>query len=227
MRPGLETVGAGPREVDVVFVIADLSGYTALTEAHGGSEAAKVVSRYVELAGSALSADARLVERVGDELLIVAKSAAGAVRTALRIREAVEREPLFPGVRVGIHGGPVLERDGSYFGPALNLTARVAAYAHEGQIVCTDHIAGALEGERDIPRQPLATVRFKNVPDLVALHEVGGAAGAGTHAIDPVCRMQVHHDTAPARLPYGNTTVYFCSLACAKSFAEHPASYAE
>jgi adenylate cyclase len=61
MRPGLETA-AGPREVDVVFLIADLSGYTALTEAHGGVEAAKVVVRYVELARSALAADARLVE---------------------------------------------------------------------------------------------------------------------------------------------------------------------
>ena len=33
----------------MVFVIADLAGYTALTEAHGGEQAATMVARYREL----------------------------------------------------------------------------------------------------------------------------------------------------------------------------------
>jgi class 3 adenylate cyclase/YHS domain-containing protein len=217
----------GQRDVDVVFVIADLSGYTALTEAHGGVEAAKVISRYVELAREALAPDARLVERVGDEVLLVAESAIGAVRSALRIRAAVEREPLFPGVRTGIHGGPVLERDGSYFGPALNLTARVAAHARQGQILCTGHIAAVVGSEDGLECRPLSTVRFRNVPDPVAIYEVGDGAGVVAQVIDPVCQMQVDPTSAPARIPYGGATYYFCSFACAKSFVEHPESYIE
>jgi len=50
----------------VVFVIADLSGYTALTEAHGGDEAAMTVARYRKLAEGALADGARIVEQVGD-----------------------------------------------------------------------------------------------------------------------------------------------------------------
>jgi class 3 adenylate cyclase len=37
------------KEIHGVFLIADLSGYTALTEAHGNISAAQIVKRYVEI----------------------------------------------------------------------------------------------------------------------------------------------------------------------------------
>ncbi len=35
-------------EMKMIFLVADLSGYTALTEAHGGESAASIVTRYFE-----------------------------------------------------------------------------------------------------------------------------------------------------------------------------------
>jgi class 3 adenylate cyclase len=101
----------------VVFVIADLAGYTALTEAHGGEGAAATIARYREMARGALAEGARVIEQVGDQLLIVASEPRTAVVTALRLRAAVDAEPLFPGVRIGIADGPVVERDGRYSVP--------------------------------------------------------------------------------------------------------------
>ena len=49
--------------------------------------------------------------------------------------------PLFPLLRIGVHGGPVVQLDGSYFGTPLNLTARLAARARPDQILCTERIA--------------------------------------------------------------------------------------
>ncbi len=112
-------------EIEIVFLMADLSGYTALTEAHGAVEAARTVTRYLEMARAVLQPGARLVEQVGDEVLIVSEAPEAAVRTALALRDAVEREPLFPALRAGLHAGPVIEQGGRYFGAALNLTARV------------------------------------------------------------------------------------------------------
>jgi Cu+-exporting ATPase len=43
--------------------------------------------------------------------------------------------------------------------------------------------------------------------------------------IDPVCRMRLDTEVAPARLPHQGVTYYFCSLACAKAFAEQPDAY--
>jgi len=210
----------------VVFVIADLAGYTALTEAHGGDGAATTVARYRELAECALADGARIVEQVGDELLIVAADAQAAIMTAVAIRGAVDTEPRFPGVRIGIADGPVVERDGRYFGPALNLTARLAARARPDEILCTATVASACRGMAGVTFGDLGPLRFKNVPVPVlvfaVLSEVPHPAGI---ALDPVCRMHVDPTTASASLRFGDTTHYFCSPACARSFATSPESY--
>ena len=51
-----------------VFLIGDLAGYTALTEAHGDMSAAKIVKRYVEIVNDNIFSGTKLVERVGDEI---------------------------------------------------------------------------------------------------------------------------------------------------------------
>lgn len=66
---------------EYAFVIADPAGYTALTEAHGGAEAARTVARYMELASQALTPGVRLTERVGDQVLIVSDDPRSAVTT--------------------------------------------------------------------------------------------------------------------------------------------------
>lgn len=210
-----------------MFLIADLSGYTALTEAHGSREAAKIVARYVELAQAALGPAIDVVERVGDELLVVASDPPIAVQAAIRLREAVEQEPFFPEVRAGLHGGPVLEQQGRYFGAPLNLTARVAAHARAGQILCTNAIAEAAKGLAGVTYRPLGQVRFRNVAQSVTLFEVSSTrAGGGAALIDPVCRMQVRLEEAAGQLAYAGRTYHFCSLECARIFAGSPEAYA-
>jgi hypothetical protein len=48
------------REVEVTFLMADMSGFTALTETHGDMHAANVATRYVEIAEEVLDPGARL-----------------------------------------------------------------------------------------------------------------------------------------------------------------------
>lgn len=216
-------------EIEAVFLMADLVGYTALTETHGGLEAAKVINRYVELAREAAAPGVRVIEQVADEVLFAATDAAEAVRTAVSLREAVEREPLFPMIRAGLHGGPVLQQGDRYFGTALNVTARVAGHARAGQILCTGPVArAAARLSALVACRPLGPVRLKNVREPVDLFEIVTASERSEAAtVDPVCRMQVQADEAPARLPYGGVPYYFCSFECAKAFAEDPLRYHE
>ena len=55
--------------------------------------------------------------------------------------------PLLP-VRMGVHTGEAEQRDGDYFGPALNRTARVMAAGHGGQILVAASTARWLAGRR-------------------------------------------------------------------------------
>jgi adenylate cyclase len=213
-------------EIQLAFVIADLSGYTALTEAHGNVEAARAVTRYQELAHGVIERATRLLDCIGDELLIAADSAPVAVRTAVRLRAAVESEPLFPAVRCGINQGPVAEAGGRYYGAALNLTARVAAHARGGQILCTSSVAADASGVEGVRFVPIGSVGFKNIVDPVALFEVFARVVSSDATVDPVCRMQVRPESAPARLPFAGEMYFFCSFDCARVFAERPESYA-
>jgi adenylate cyclase len=215
------------REVDVTFLIADLAGFTALTEMHGNLHAAHIVTRFVELVRTALEPGTRLVERVGDAVLIVAEGTAPAVRTAIALRDAAEREALFPLLRIGVHGGPVVQLGRSYFGTALNLTARLAGYARPDQILCTERIAQSAADHPDLQFRPLGPVRLKNIVAPVPVFQVLPAhRHRAAVLVDPVCRMRVSAKRAPARLPFEGGTYLFCSMACARAFAEHPDRYA-
>jgi class 3 adenylate cyclase/YHS domain-containing protein len=213
-------------EIHLAFVIADLSGYTAFTEAHGNREAARTVTRYREIARSAIAPGARLLDSVGDELLIVAEAAADAVRTAIRLGSAIESEPFFPAVRCGINQGLVAEAGDRYYGAALNLTARVAAHARGGQILCTAPVAADAASVEGLCFTPVGRAAFKNVVEPIEIFEIAAVGVVGEGAtIDPVCRMQVRPQTAPARLPFAGDTYFFCSFECARSFAERPQIY--
>lgn len=211
------------REVDVVFLIADLSGYTALTEAHGNISAAYIVTRYMEILEEALEPGVRFVERVGDEALIAAADAVSILKTAIRLRGSLEEEPLFPTFHAGIHAGSVLEMDGRYIGKALNLASRLASHARGNQILCTKQVLSRVGNAGDMEFRALGPTYFKNIAKPVEIFEVlGGQRKSEANLLDPVCRMQVRPETAPARLPFGGKMYYFCCFDCAKLFANHP-----
>jgi adenylate cyclase len=218
-------VTAPPREVEVALLMADLSGYTALTEAHGNLDAAQVLRRYVELAGGALVPGARLVERVGDELVVAAARARDAVETALRLRAAITGEPRFPIVRAGVHLGTVLEEGGRLVGGALNIAARVVGRARAGQILCTRPVVDAAGAVPGVRFRALGPARLRNVPHPLELYEVEGGEAARAGTIDPVCRMQVDPATAAARAVVGGRAYHFCSVACRDAFVADPDAY--
>ena len=112
------------------FLFADLVGYTALTE-RCGDEAGARVAREFRRAMGALSREhgARQVKSMGDGAMIWAPDAARAVALAARtVLEIGTRPDLLP-VRVGVHTGPALMRDGDWYGSSVNLAARLARAA--------------------------------------------------------------------------------------------------
>jgi adenylate cyclase len=211
------------KEIEIILLIADLSGYTALTEAHGNVSAAKVVNRYTEIAKESLYEGTRLIERVGDEILIAGTDAAGIIKTALKLVNKIETEPFFPTVHAGIHAGKVLEQGGHYFGSALNIASRVASHARGCQILCTKAVAEMVEEMEDIKYRAIGEVNFKNIFEPVTLFEIiTDCRKLEMNFVDPVCRMLVSPESAHAHLTFKDKKYYFCSFECAKKFTNRP-----
>jgi YHS domain-containing protein len=143
------------------------------------------------------------------------------------VLRAVENEPSFPTVRIGLHAGAVVERDGDLFGATVNLAARLAAHAHAGEILTTESVVAALADDGALRVSSLGVIAFKNVASPLEVFSIEDPTlTVDTATTDPVCRMLVDADDSPARLPYGDHRYFFCSFACAQKFAANPGQYA-
>lgn len=214
------------REIDLALLIADLCGYTALTETHGALKASEVVLRFVQLARSCLGPGVSIVDSIGDEVFCSGADTLAVVQTAIRLRESIEREPDFPRASIGIHRGRIVEREGRLFGAPINLTARLAAHAIGDQILCTEPIARAIDPSFGLEPRLIGQQQFKNVIHPVLLFELVPAHDRRVASLtDPVCRMQVAIDAAAETIVHQGRLYRFCSLDCARLFAETPDLY--
>jgi adenylate cyclase len=209
------------------FVFADLAGFTALTEAHGDDEAAELAREFCESVRRLLPGhDAEELKTIGDASMLRSESAEEAVRLGLEIGADVRRRANFPAVRIGMHTGSAVSRDGDWFGSTVNVAARVAGAASGDEVLVTAETRTA-SGELDgVAYEHRGRVRFKNVRDPVELYR---ALAAGVDheplRVDPVCRMTVAPERCAGHLVHEGTDYCFCSLECAGAFAREPALY--
>jgi adenylate cyclase len=206
------------------FCFVDLAGFSALTEAHGDDAAADLALRFTGMVREALAGDGRLVKTIGDAVLVVSPSPSPAIRFVSRLWNRAGEEPGFPVLRAGLHHGEAVERGDDVFGSAVNLAARVAAAARGEQVLAT---ARAAEAARRIgvSATPLGKVRFRNVRDPVDLFRLDFGLAELAQVIDPVCRMRIASESAPARLRLDGADYWFCSTRCLGLFAADPGAY--
>ncbi|UTI63347.1 YHS domain-containing protein [Paraconexibacter antarcticus] len=210
------------------FVICDLAGFTAMTEAHGDDHAADIAEAFIADVRAMLPThEAREVKTMGDAVLLHLADASRAVCLArCAVGELGARHAQLS-VRVGLHTGPAVQRAGDWFGAAVNIAARVAALAGPDEALTTAATAAACTaGERE-GLTSLGPTALRNVAAPVELYRLQVDRGPDRLHRDPVCRMAVDPSEAPASVQHEGQAVHFCSAACAESFRVHPELYAE
>jgi adenylate cyclase len=121
-------------------LFADVSGSTKLYEVVGDAAAHAAIDLCVKLfANITQEHGGRVVKTIGDEVMSIFPDAASAGRAATDIQLGIASMPPVDkvrlGVRIGLHYGPVVERDGDVFGDTVNLSARLTEMAARGQII--------------------------------------------------------------------------------------------
>ncbi len=227
------TVAAVPEEreeanQDATFLFADIAGYTALTEAHGDEEAATLVADFCAAVKSELpSIGGSHIKTIGDALLLRIPDPGDAIVLGLRITHELMTGHGSPAMRVGLHHGSAVERDGDYFGATVNLAARVAGLASGGEVLVTARTAALVPELEGVVYESRGRQVLRNVREpieLCAAIRAGESSDRGL-ALDPVCRMAVDPDRAAGRLMHDNTAFFFCSLHCAGEFARRPEDF--
>ena len=206
------------------FLFADLAGFTALTEAHGDTEAADLAERFCSSVESILpESGAQAVKSIGDAVMVRVEDAGAAVHVGLRIAREVGAQPGLPSVRVGMHTGAAVERDGDWFGAAVNTAARVSALARGGEVLVTDATRRAAEGADAVEFAEHGRHELRNVAEPVLVYRAL-RAGAVTRSlpVDPVCRMAVDPTDSAGTLVHDGTEYHFCTYECVRAFAADP-----
>jgi adenylate cyclase len=161
------TAGAEPA---IAFI--DLTGYTRLAEEAGDDEAAAQATRFIAAVEAAASeTGGRLVKVLGDGVMMHFGDSDSAIRAAISVLSRVQRQGL-PAARAGINAGPMVRRDGDYFGSVVNLAARAADYARAHEILVTQEVMDAWTGGGSIYFRGIGAVSLKNVKKRVELYQV-------------------------------------------------------
>ena len=134
----------------VTFLFTDIEASTRLWEEHPGAMPV-ALERHDEIVRSAIAGRGGYVfSTAGDSFAAAFARAGDAVRAAVDAQRALGLER-WPGetpvrVRMGLCTGEAQERNGDYFGSALNRAARVMAAGHGGQILLARSTAAVVGG---------------------------------------------------------------------------------
>src|SRR5215218_797949 len=152
-KPDLRRASAPDGTVTALF--SDIEQSTELTERLGDQRWLEVLEAHNTVVRAQVAEHGGYeVKSQGDGFMIAFPSARQAVRCAIDIQRALARRaangelPLR--VRIGIHTGEAIQRNGDFFGRSVICAARVAAQAEGGEILISSLVKELVEGRGDV-----------------------------------------------------------------------------
>jgi adenylate cyclase len=151
----------------VAIAFADLAGYARLTVERGDEAALDTVERFVVAVEQSLPVDARVTKTLGDEVMVVGPDPAALTEWAVALQSQAFAEEA--SVRIGIHYGEALYRDGDYYGRDVNQAARVVARAGGGEVLVTRAVVEMASGMDGLEFDRIGEVRLKGFSEPTEL----------------------------------------------------------
>jgi class 3 adenylate cyclase len=164
---------AGARRLAAVMVL-DVVGYSAIMS-RSEAEALDVVRDVEGIVRREVPArGGRVVKFLGDGTLAEFPTALAALEASQAVLRAVsERNRSHGGrpacVRIGLHLGELLEKDGDIFGDAVNVAARVQPMAEPNGIALSGSVYSQVKNKLALSGTFLPSRRLKNIADPVSV----------------------------------------------------------
>lgn len=157
-------------------MFTDVVGYTALTE-RDESAAIRVRAQHRELVQTLVGQfEGEVVDATGDESLSIFPSALRAVDCALALQGALRSYPDLR-LRIGIHLGDVVRRNGEVIGEGVNVGARLRPLAEPGGICISEPVYQMVRSRAHVKAQALGSQSFKNVGAPMSVYALSVANG--------------------------------------------------
>jgi adenylate cyclase len=151
------------------FLFMDLVGFTALTAERGDDDAAEVALRlFAHVRPLLPEHHGEEIKTIGDAMMVRCEDPRQGLELGLRISEQVDGEPHLPPLRIGVHTGSAVCRDGDWYGSAVNVAARLCSAAGGGELLVSDATREAAGSPRHVDFGARRLHWLKNLPEPVA-----------------------------------------------------------
>ena len=152
-------------------MFTDIAGYTALMS-KDEHKALKILEKNRILQKSlAAKHNGEFLKEMGDGTLLCFQSALDAVRCAMAIQESVKDDADL-NLRIGIHLGDIVFREGDVFGDGVNVASRIEKLAEAGRICASEEVYKSIRNQPGIEAVFLEEKHFKNVEHPVKVYAI-------------------------------------------------------
>lgn len=162
----------------VTLFFSDIEDSTPLNDRLGDSTWVKVLAAHDRVLRAQIEKyRGQVVKTAGDGFMVAFRDAEAACRAALGIQRDLPRDPTLRRhgpiqVRIGIHTGQVVARDGDYFGRNVAMAARVADLAKGGEVLASDAVREALDDDAAVVLVERDAVELKGLPGEHVVWEI-------------------------------------------------------
>ena len=160
------------------IMFADVVGYSRMM-ASNEERTLELLKDFENICSPIISKhDGKIIKKVGDELFCEFSSAKQAVDCALEIQEAIQpyndsRPKDFKlQVRIGIHLGDIVLRDGDVFGDGVNVASRIQPLANPGGISISGAVNDTISNHSGYEIRSKGEQELKNILKKHSIYEV-------------------------------------------------------
>jgi adenylate cyclase len=160
------------------IMYTDMVGYTALGQRDESLSLALVEAQQTLLRPVITRHQGREVKTMGDAFLVEFTSVLEGVRCAYDIQRSVREFNLtLPSekrihIRVGIHLGEVLVKEGDILGDAVNVASRIEPLAEDGGVCLTRQVYDHVQNKLDFQFLTIGKPTLKNVSEPIEVYKI-------------------------------------------------------
>jgi class 3 adenylate cyclase/predicted negative regulator of RcsB-dependent stress response len=173
--------GREPRAL--TLFVSDIANSSELIQRLGDEEAQRVIHEHNRAVRTALRRHHGVeLQHTGDGFIAAFDGAAGALRCAVELQQALDARRLGPPdaplrIRVGLHLGEPLLEEGRLFGVSMHTAARICASCQPGEVRASREVWQSGAAGSGCKAEDLGPVALKGLFEPVSLHRVGRASG--------------------------------------------------
>lgn len=169
---------------DVTVMFTDIVGSTEYFERRGDLEGVALLERHNKLLFPIVQGNGgRVVKTIGDAIMAVFDTGIDGVRAAAAMQKAIEEyrrsqteDPLH--IKIGLHGGKALLRDGDVFGDTVNTAARIGSKARGDEILLSESLFRSLPPDTEMGAAPRGSLELRGKSERIAVMALEWRPGA-------------------------------------------------